>query len=275
MADPKKGGDAPQPLQEENILSRLRSGASQTPAGLTSYVGLLGRSSKEGKWLLYLTLDMSRHVEIREEDIVHSEQLPPERSPFGTLGGTRVFVKKGAQVTSTRTVSRSYNAGEDDFDLDVQLGAASVPKPKLPCEGTGGDTTCAAECPGPGTGDAQTCLTCVSCQGTCGATCHTCRTDCGATCDTCKTQCGQPTCQTCHTHCGTCQTCHTNCGTCQTCATQCGTCQTQCNQATCHTCQTQCQQHTCVTCRTECATCPGDTCVACTHVTCFKGCVQG
>jgi hypothetical protein len=47
---------------------------------------------------------------------------------------------------------------------------------------------------------------------------------------------------------------------------------------TCHTCQTQCGQHTCVTCqtcqtcRTDCNTCPGDTCVACTHVTCFRGC---
>ena len=98
MADPKKGGDAPRPLQEESILARLKSGGSQTPTGLTSYVGLLGRSAKEGYWLLYLTLDMSRHVEIREDDIVHSEQLPPERSPFGSLGGTRVFVRKGAQV---------------------------------------------------------------------------------------------------------------------------------------------------------------------------------
>ena len=144
---------------------------------MTSYVGLLGRSPREGYWLLYLTLDMSRHVEIREDDIVHSEQLPPERSPFGSLGGTRVFVKKGAQVTSTQTVSRSHNAGEDDFDLDVQFGGASVVTPKLPCEGTAGGTTCAAECGGQGTGDAQTCLTCVSCQGTCVGTCHSCHTD--------------------------------------------------------------------------------------------------
>jgi hypothetical protein len=272
MADPKKGGDTPRPLQEESILSRLKSGGTQTPAGLTSYVGLLGRSPKEGYWLLYLTLDMSRHVEIREDDIVHSEQLPPERSPFGSLGGTRVFVRKGAQVTSTQTVSRSHNAGEDDFDLDVQFGGASVVTPKLPCEGTGGDTTCAAECGGQGTGDAQTCLTCVSCQGSCIATCQSCHTICGGTCDTCvtcqtcKTQCNQATCHTCKTQCGT-------CATCQTCATHCGTCQTQCNQATCHTCATQCQQHTCITCKTDCGTCPGDTCVACTHVTCGHNCV--
>jgi hypothetical protein len=275
MADEKKGGDPNQPrssqnpLQEEKILSRLKSATGNLPAGVTSYTGLLGRSSRDGYWLLYTNLSMSRSVEIREEDIVHSEQLPPERSPFGSLGGTRVFVKKGAQVVSTRTSSRTHQAG-DEFDLDIKLGGGRVAQPKLPCEGTESGTTCAAECGGEGTGDAQTCLTCVSCEGSCRATCFdTCRTQCD-TCpgDTCKT-CGQHTCNTCATHCGTCQTCQTQCQTCNTCATACGTCQT-CQ--TCGTCQTQCNQATCDTCRTQCDTCPGDTCIACTHVTCFRTC---
>ena len=251
-------------LQEDQILARLVGASAQAPVGLTSYVGLLGRSPKEGHWLLYLGLDMSVHIEIREEDIVHSEQLPPDRSPFGSLGGTRVYVKKGAQVTTTRTVSRTHGAGavEDEFDLGIQLGRRAGPTAQAICEGTESGTTCGAECPG-GTDIDETCFTCRSCGDTCVRTCaDTCRTQCdtcpgdtcGRTCNTCPTQCGQ-----------TCQTCQTRCGqaTCQTCQTQCGTCQT---------CQTRCGQATCQTCRTQCGTCPGDTCIACTHVTCFRTC---
>ena len=272
MADPKKpGGSQP---QEDPIVSRLMGGG--TPTGVISYTGLLAKSAREGHWILHLTLDMGTTVEIKQEDILHTEQLPAERSPFGSLGGTRVFVRKGATVTTTRSVSSTHPAGShrpDDFDLDIRLGARGA-RPlvsKAQCFGTEDGTTCAAECGGEGTGDADTCLTCVSCGGTCIHTCNTCRTDCfGATCDTCKTQCGQATCVTCHTcqtKCGqatcaaTCQTCQTNCGqaTCQTCQT----CQTKCNQVTCHTCDTLCKQATCVTC---------ETCHACTHVTCFRGC---
>jgi hypothetical protein len=270
LADQKKGSPeqpaSPKtPLKEDEIISRLKASAGNVPTAVTSYVGLLGRSSREGHWLLYTNLSMTRCIEIQEQDIIQSEQLPPERSPFGSLGGTRVFVKKGAKVVTTRTTSRTHEAG-DPFDLDIRLGGAKAVRPREPCFGTEMGTTCAAECGGGGTGDADTCLTCVSCEGSCRATCFdTCRTLCD-TCpgDTC------PTCQTCNTNCGTCQTCpQTQCNTCQTCATQCGTCPTQCG--TCQTCQT-CDQGTCQTCRTQCDTCPGDTCKACTHVTCFRTC---
>jgi hypothetical protein len=268
VADEKKGGKSDNQMKEDEILRRLAAAPGEAPAGVISFTGLLGRSPQEGYWRLYLSLDMSRYIEVSGDDVVLSEPLPPDRSPFGSLGGTRLFIKKNANVTTTRSVSRSgeAQAAADEFDLDVRLGGAGV-APKEICFGTESGTTCAAECGGQGTGDAATCLTCVSCGDTCFRTCRTCRTDCGLTCDTCnktcqtcKTQCGQATCQTCQTHCGTCQTCRTNCGTCQTCQTQCGTCQTQCGQATCQTC------------RTDCGTCPGDTCAACTHVTCFRTC---
>lgn len=271
MPDEKK----PEKLKEDDILKKLAAGPGEAPTGLTSFVGLLGRGAQEGYWRLYLSLDMSRYIEVSGDDVVHSESLPAERSPFGSLGGTRIFVKRGAKVTTTRAVTRSGDAqaAADEFDLDIRLGQRAV-GPKEICVGTEGGTTCAAECGGGGTGDAATCLTCASCGDTCFRTCNTCRTDCGATCDTCaktcdtcKTQCGQATCHTCQTKCGqqTCQTCATQCGTC-------ATCQTQCGQATCQTCATACNQATCNTCKTDCGTCPGDTCRACTHVTCFRTC---
>ena len=98
-------------LQEDRILAQLVSGSAQAPAGLASYVGLLSRSPNEGRWRLYLSLDMSVYIEIREEDIVHSEQLSADKSPFGGLGGTQVYVKKGAEVTTTQIVSRTHEAG--------------------------------------------------------------------------------------------------------------------------------------------------------------------
>jgi hypothetical protein len=241
MADAKKNeGPGPQKpqLQEDRIVAQLVSGAAEPSAGLTSYVGLLSRSPTAGRWRLYLSLDMSVYVEFKEEDIVHSEQLPADRSPFGSLGGTQVFVKKGAEVTTTQTVTRTLEAGsaEDEFDLDIRLGApAGLTAPAL------------ARITGLGAGVGGSCETCPT-------QCDTCPSDTCVTCATCDTGCAQVTCQTCPTKCAT-------CATCQTCATQCA-------QHTCVTCQT------CHTCRTVCNTCPGHTCVICTHVTCFGGCGQ-
>src|SRR5215213_8150441 len=104
MADENDGGGPKKPLQEDSIVARMSGGPGQLPAGVTQFVGLLARSSTPGYWLLYATLDMSRTIEVREEDIFHHEQLPPEKSPFGSLGGTRIWVRKDAKVTTRRTV---------------------------------------------------------------------------------------------------------------------------------------------------------------------------
>lgn len=257
MADKRSNGDPKKPLQEESIVARLKSGASGELAGLTSYIGLLGRSSKEGYWLLYPSLDMGQCIEIQESDIVHSEPLPPEQSPFGGLGGTRVFVRKGAQVTTTRTVSRTSQAGAgDEFDLDIRVGQAGAPEPAtkvtliFSCENS--------NCPTCRTCPDDTCQTCqTACQQ---ATCNTCPTrcnqvTCAATCNTCNTQCQQNTCNTCFTRCNQ-FTCGGTCNTCNN---------TQCNQNTCNTCETQCFQDTC---RTVCFGTCNETC----HPRCTRLC---
>ena len=96
MAAGKKGNGPEKSLQEDRSLARLVDDSTQITAGLISYTGLLRRSPKQGYWQLYPSLDMSLCIEIREEDIVHSEQLPPDQSSFGSLGGSQVFVKKDA-----------------------------------------------------------------------------------------------------------------------------------------------------------------------------------
>jgi hypothetical protein len=252
MAAGKKGGGPEKPLQEDRILARLVGDSTQVTTGVTSYTGLLGRSPKEGYWLLYLTLDMTLSVEVREEDIVHSDQLSPDKSPFGSLGGTQVFIKKDAMVTTTRTASLTHQAGAkgDEFDLDIKLGGGGGGVPVwchatattcIVCPGDGGGPGGPGEPEGPGT-------------ESCFKTCHNCRTE-----GTCRTDCNQATCQTCK---------QTQCGTCQTCQT----CQTKCGQATCKTCATYCGQATCHTCGGD-DTC-GGTCGAChtKDATCFQGC---
>jgi hypothetical protein len=207
VTEKKDGGPPAKPhFQEFPVDARLVSSSAPAPAGLTSFTGLLARSAEPGRWQIYPSLDMSRSVEIAEEDIVHTERLPAEKSPFGSLGGTRIFVKKGAEVATARTVTWTQPAGAagDEFDLDIRLGGEESEPHKI--------------CPVTGQTD-STCLTC----GTCATQCdqHTCLgTQCNqATCNTCATQCNQHTCQ------ATCQTCATQCkqhtcqGTCDTCAT--------------------------------------------------------
>jgi hypothetical protein len=249
------GGSGPEKfggIQPDSLFNKMGLDPSQPPTAITCYSGILGRSTTQGLWVLYLRLDMSAYLEIREEDIVSTQPLPPERSPFGSLGGTMVCVKKGALLNYVQTSSTELRAGAptgDEFDLDIRLGAApGMAQPAMIPNTQQWNTCFAPECGGGGTGFGGTCFTCASCGDTCFRTCDTCRTLCDqATCDTCQT------CNTCRTQCG-----QATCGaTCRTCQTQCGqatcaTCQTRCGQVTCATCQTRCGQETCITCETRC-----------------------
>lgn len=175
--------------------------------GVTCLIGLVGQSTREGYRVLFLGLDMNSRVEIRDEDIVYSEKLSPEESPFGSLGGTRICVKKGATLDYSRTTARKVQAEEltqDEFDLDIQLGRRGLlggagqeaalnyieTRPYTIC-GTCGQgecetiprTLCGGTCPR------------TQCGTTCPVTqCNTCYNTCpGTQCPTCNT-CGQITC---------------------------------------------------------------------------------
>ncbi|HYP42069.1 MAG TPA: hypothetical protein VEX13_17065 [Chloroflexia bacterium] len=229
--------------------------------GVTCLIGLVGQSVREGYRVLFLSLDMNSRVEIRDEDIVYSEKLSPEGSPFGSLGGTRICVKKGATLDYSRTTARKVQAealAGDEFDLDIQLGPRGISggggqEGLVPITETRPRTVC------------ETCrvTACDSCAVTCaGNTCP--QTQCGPTCagNTCpRTQCG-PTCATCP---------RTQCGpTCATCPrTQCETCpRTQCD--TCRTCYDTCRVTDCLTCiqNTLCNTCVDTMCGGVTGCNC-------
>ena len=253
--DPGTGSDeTPQQLPQHPFVGRLKPDPSQPAQRVIDLVGFPGDSDRPGYQRLYLTTRLDYYAEFPTEDIVHSEILSADRSPFPRLESTRVSVRREATITYTWV--RSHQP-VNEFDLDIRLGAPSTGRRAIPP-----DLGCVTDEPNSCAGGTDTCGGCNAtgfCTDTCGGCTAGCTNTCGGTCDrdtcggdTCRrTDCGQQTCNTCNTNCGqaTCATCP-NQATCQTCQTQCGTCQSQCG-----TCHTQC-----------------GTCVACTHATCFGTC---
>jgi hypothetical protein len=250
MADiNKKGDSSKKPAPYEKWLEKLAPQPGQAPTGVTTYIGLLRESPSDADaYQLYQTLDMASSLHIRKEDVLHLEDLPADKSPFGTLGGSKVFVRRGARITSVRTASNTFEAGSavpDDFDLDIRLGA------RRPVAATANSipfTACGDECgklppfSDPDAGGCKVnpftpqCTNLTPCipdnpTGYSVCACGLPTVECVTVAQTCDTNCG-----TCHTNCGTCQT---QCGTCNTCLTHCQTCGpcthqlTRCNQRNC------------------------------------------
>lgn len=259
MADGKDKGRGP----NENWVKHL-SGKGEAPEGVKTYVGLLRQSpSDPDVYEVYLGLDMRSCLHVQKKDVVHWEDLPADKSPFGTLGGSRIYVRLGANIKSVTTSTSTFEAGaEDEFDLDIRLGgrqaiAAAGDNQTIPNTGCG--AACETISPftfGANCGFLETAFPCVATEGLCGVTQATCVCPPTQGGKTCGANCLITRALTCVTRCGTCQTCQTQCGTCNTCAT----CRTNCG--TCNTCNTRCGQETCGPCNTHIFT-------ACNHNTCI------
>jgi hypothetical protein len=272
MADGKqKGAGRNSSGPDESWVKRLTAGTGDVPEGVTTYVGLLRRSPADANvYEVYLTLDMRSCLRVQSADVLHWEDLPADKSPFGGLGGSRIYVRRGATIQSVSTASSTFEAGaQDEFDLDVRLGARQATRLAAAEDQTIPDTGCGAACEGLPTftfgadcGFLETAFPCVATEGLCGATLNTCVCPPTQGGKTCGVNCQITRALTCATRCGTCRTCQTQCGTCQT---QCGTCVTcrtcRTNCGTCVTCNTRCGQETCGPCNTHIFT-------ACNHNTC-------
>jgi hypothetical protein len=252
---PEKSGSS-KSAPDESWVDRLGV-RHRALTGVTTYIGLVRQDpNDESTYLLYPTLDMSKCLYVAKTDVVHLEELSPEKSPFGSLGGSKLFVRAGAKIKSVRTSTKTFEAGSGsagEFDLDISLGA------RRPAIGGGwGDITQETGCGGtPCQGppftdpDGGYCMT----KGPCNTGNFT-ACDCTEGCtDVCTPpppgtnwpSCACPITGTCFTVCqqNTCQTCQTNCGTCYT---NCGTCLTHCGTCAVNTCATQCNQQTCGRC---------------------------
>jgi hypothetical protein len=201
------GGDegvpVPEGLPQHPLVERLKPDPAQPAKRVVELVGLPGNSDRAGYQRLYLTTKLDYYAEFLASDIVHSEAVAADQSPFAGHEATRVSVARDATI---HYIWARSPQPVDEFDLDIRLGA---PGPAAAAHAAPARIS-------PINGCTDTCL----------------HTVCiGHTCDTCQT-CAQQ--HTCAGH-GTCV--NTQCI--QTCNTQCAqaTCaNTQCNQLTCVTC---------------------------------------
>jgi hypothetical protein len=153
-------------------------------------MGYVGRSGKEGHVRVYPTLDdLSQYIEIREEDIVHSEDVPDTVMEHGA---SSLWVKGSAELvhhqTQTETVQAQFLGGgiAQEHLRDVPgFGGGQIQLPPTIYQ-----ATCFRTC-------FRTCLF-KTCYGTCHFSCFaTCYVTCARTCNyqlTCGRTCIQLTC---------------------------------------------------------------------------------
>jgi hypothetical protein len=201
------GPDRPEELPQHPLVDQLKPDPSQPAKRVIDLTGLPGNSDRQGYQRLYLTTKLDYYAEFLASDMVYSEAVPADQSPFPGHEATRVSVARDATI---HYIWARSPQPVDEFDLDIRLGAQAA--------ATAAAAHATQACPAlisPANGCTDACrtqVTCVTCHGTCpqNATCAghgTCvNTQClQAACiftqggqGTCaNTQCGQHTCVTC------------------------------------------------------------------------------
>ena len=184
-------------------MQRLRPDPAQPPQAVLVLRGLLGESELPGRRRLYFTRELDYYAEFRDEDVLASDTVEPERAPFVGLEATTVTLRRDAAIEFTRTRKARPL---DEFDIDVRLAPRGHAPGVFVIAGTAALTdcaTCGADC----RGDTN--------PAACGHTywgCPTAGLSCGGGCGGgggptggCTFTCGgcTATCESCHT-CGTC-----------------------------------------------------------------------
>jgi hypothetical protein len=100
-------------LVEDALISSLVPDPADV-ASVRMFVGLLGKSSRSGYWRIYTSPQLTSFVEVREEDILHAEQME------GALRGTAAWIRADAQLT--RTEVGTHQAQTDFLSGDIARG---------------------------------------------------------------------------------------------------------------------------------------------------------
>src|ERR687884_1832240 len=95
---PEGEGEAPQPPPARlpapaAFVASLAADPKEVPE-MVVLTGYLGAAPEENNARLYLSPDLSFHVELAREDVLYVQPVPPSQDP---LGAVQVWVRKGAQ----------------------------------------------------------------------------------------------------------------------------------------------------------------------------------
>jgi|SRR5215218_5044138 len=91
----------------DNLVSSLNIDPA-AGSGVAVLRGYAGESDQPGYRRLYLSPALDSHVDIPDDAVVESREIPTDASPLG-LGGTVVWVRKDADLLVKRTVSRKVS----------------------------------------------------------------------------------------------------------------------------------------------------------------------
>lgn len=100
MAEQRK---AARKLEQDRIVEALVPDPAAGPPNTTVLHGFLGKSTQSGVWRLYLTEALDEYVEIPEDEILHTQQLPDD-------GGTLVWVPKTLALQHVSAQSQQVQA---------------------------------------------------------------------------------------------------------------------------------------------------------------------
>jgi hypothetical protein len=74
------------------------------PTSVAPWLGLLGKSTNDGYWRLYLTIELDSYIEFKEEDVLAFDIIPPKQSPL-EVEAARVYLEPSARIKHVRTQS--------------------------------------------------------------------------------------------------------------------------------------------------------------------------
>jgi hypothetical protein len=124
-----------QPLVEDSLISSLVPDPADVP-NVRMYVGFLGKSSKPGYWRLYTSPQLNEFIEVRQEDILHAQQMDGDGA---LLRGTAAWIKAEAELIRTRIgaqqaqtdflsgpIARTYLAGTQGGGLGTWWTTTTV-----------------------------------------------------------------------------------------------------------------------------------------------------
>jgi hypothetical protein len=114
-------------LEQSPFVEKVMPDPSK-PTSVIPWVGLLGKSSEDGYWRLYLTIELDSYIEFKEEDVLAFDIIPAEQSRLG-VEAARVYLKPEARIRhvymqSWEGYARQERAG---VPMAARRGQAGVP----------------------------------------------------------------------------------------------------------------------------------------------------